>query len=319
MNPEPKPSFLERAKVILWKDDRRRMLTVTGGMLVTSWILFLWLPFRVWALQTLISFGGSRFFIGVEYSPLDGPRYSSFPSDSGAVAFDPGAEVLGLERNGESKAIPVKSLAWNLVLNDVVGQEPVLVALCTVADAAMAFRATVAGRVLRFRPIGLNRNNLVLQDLETGSRWQQFTGRAISGPLSGATLERIPLERVSLKSWRAGHPKSLILEPPGKGMETTVPHDTCPIMSHFHDEPFLLEQPGNEDSRLGRKRLVTGVVRSDGSAVACPLGEESSLPECPSVWCGRCYWFAWSEFHPDTELTGVHGNGAEGLGMEKMQ
>ena len=44
------------------------------------------------------------------------------------------------------------------------------------------------GRTLRFRLIGINNQNFLMEDLDTGSWWQQVTGVAVSGPLAGKRL-----------------------------------------------------------------------------------------------------------------------------------
>ncbi|MFI5378454.1 MAG: DUF3179 domain-containing (seleno)protein [Tepidisphaerales bacterium] len=271
---------------------------IAAGALATLGLLYFWLPYRIAVVQLYIRLGGSRLTIPAEYKPLDSPTYVPV---TGADQYPADAEVLSLELNGQARAIPCKRLAWHLVINDQIGNEPVAVTLCTVSDAAIAYRATCGGKILRFTPARLARNNLVLRDVQTGSSWQQFTGTATDGPLAGAELVRIPLARVRLADWRRRHPAGVILTPLGNDRDRTAPNDSCPVMSHFASRPFLLQSPTHEDARLARKQRVVGMAAA-GDAVAWCGGPAADAGEEESGLQIACYWFAWSEFHPQSRL-----------------
>ena len=68
------------------------------------------------------------------------------------------------------------------------------------------FRSAVQGRRLRFRLVGINNQNFVMQDEETGCWWQQVTGEAIFGPLRGAHLDLLPHDEVSFAIWKGEQP-----------------------------------------------------------------------------------------------------------------
>ncbi len=283
-----------------WLTKKRRKLCLLTLCIVTvTSLLYLWLPFRVAVVQFVLRLGGDRMMIASKYKPLDWPRY--VPVAQGQE-YSPDTEVLGLELNGVAKAIPVKRIAWHLVVNDEIGGEPVVVTLCTVSDAAFAYRARCGEQPLTFAPAGLARNNLVIEDAQTGSRWQQFTGRAIGGPLAGSELRPIPLERVRLEDWRRRHRSGSILEPGRNERDNSVPNDNCPVMCYFPSERFLLQRPQYEDDRLPRKQPVVGMVLPGGEAVACSSPEQANLTEEPPILKVKCYWFAWAEFHPGSRL-----------------
>jgi hypothetical protein len=73
--------------------------------------------------------------------------------------------------------------------------------------------SAVDGRRLRFRLAGINNQNFIMQDDETGSWWQQVTGRAFAGPLKGKQLTLIPHDEVSFGTWKRDHPGGRILKP----------------------------------------------------------------------------------------------------------
>jgi hypothetical protein len=75
------------------------------------------------------------------------------------------------------------------------------------------FRAEARGRALIFDTAGLAGGNEVFRDRETGSRWQQSTAEAISGPLKGAHLKLYPFLLTTWSEWRRRHPQTLVLKP----------------------------------------------------------------------------------------------------------
>jgi len=69
----------------------------------------------------------------------------------------------------------------------------------------------VAGRRLTFHLAGINNQNFLMRDDETGTYWQQISGRAISGPLEGRELALIFSDELSFKLWREEEPGGTIL------------------------------------------------------------------------------------------------------------
>src|SRR2546429_6501674 len=60
---------------------------------------------------------------------------------------------------------------------------------------------------------GVIGGNEVFQDRETGSRWQQSSLQAISGPLKGERLELYPFLLTDWNEWHRLHPDTLVLKP----------------------------------------------------------------------------------------------------------
>ncbi len=69
------------------------------------------------------------------------------------------------------------------------------------------------GRVLTFRLAGINNQNFLMRDEETGSFWQQISGLAISGPLSGKQLTSIHWDELSFKTYRDENQEGGVLLP----------------------------------------------------------------------------------------------------------
>ena len=61
----------------------------------------------------------------------------------------------------------------------------------------------VAGLRLTFHLAGINNQNFLMRDKETGTWWQQITGKAISGPLQGASLELVLSDELTFGEWKS--------------------------------------------------------------------------------------------------------------------
>ena len=71
----------------------------------------------------------------------------------------------------------------------------------------------VNGRQLNFRLAGINNQNFIMQDEETGSWWQQVTGEAIQGPLKGQRLRALEHDELSFGLWQREKPAGRVLQP----------------------------------------------------------------------------------------------------------
>jgi hypothetical protein len=75
------------------------------------------------------------------------------------------------------------------------------------------WETTVDGRVLHFHLAGINNQNFIMRDEETGSWWQQVTGQAILGPLKGQQLKPVFHDEISFALWKREQPQGRVLRP----------------------------------------------------------------------------------------------------------
>ena len=68
------------------------------------------------------------------------------------------------------------------------------------------------GLVLTFRLAGINNQNFLMRDDQTGSYWQQITGAAVSGLLAGRHLTLVPSDELSFGLWAAEEPGGTVLK-----------------------------------------------------------------------------------------------------------
>jgi hypothetical protein len=150
-----------------------------------------------------------------------GPRKDGIPSIDDPVFKPvglvdlPGREpVIGLRIGDDIRAYPLRILMWHEIVNDVVGDVPVVVTFCPLCNAAMVFERRIDGRVLEFGTTGLLRNSdLVMYDRETESWWQQFLGEAVVGELTGTRLTYLPARIESFAKFRDRAPQGMVLVP----------------------------------------------------------------------------------------------------------
>ena len=129
------------------------------------------------------------------------------------------------------------------------------------------FRSVVHGRPLRFRLVGINNQNFVMQDEETGSWWQQVTGEAIFGPLSGARLELLPHDEVAFAIWKREHPSGQVLRP-DPAIEQQQEYAPVDWDERMSSAPTVTTLPPG--SPLAARTLIVG-VEANGRSKAYPL------------------------------------------------
>jgi len=70
----------------------------------------------------------------------------------------------------------------------------------------------IDGVTLTFHLSGINNQNFLMRDEETGTYWQQINGAAVSGPLAGKVLKLIPSDELTLALWKTEQPRGTVLK-----------------------------------------------------------------------------------------------------------
>jgi hypothetical protein len=121
---------------------------------------------------------------------------------------------------------------------------------------------TVNGRVLHFYLAGINNQNFLMRDRETGTWWQQITGKAIYGPLRGAALELVLSDELTFGEWRTEFPSGQVLAPVAKYTKEYEPNWEPEVAKL----PVVISFPGTE---LKSRDVVIGFT-INGVARAYP-------------------------------------------------
>jgi len=121
--------------------------------------------------------------------------------------------------------------------------------------------------VLHFRLAGINNQNFIMRDDETGSWWQQVTGKAIHGPLKGRQLKPVFHDELSFAIWKRERPEGRVLRP----------DERIAAFGNRYEEDWELQvarmrvvQGTDVDKRLPPRTLVVG-ISVDGKSTAYPL------------------------------------------------
>ena len=69
----------------------------------------------------------------------------------------------------------------------------------------------VSGQRLTFHLAGINNQNFIMRDDETGTYWQQISGLAIAGPLKGRQLTLVPSDELNFATWKSEQPQGTVL------------------------------------------------------------------------------------------------------------
>jgi hypothetical protein len=70
----------------------------------------------------------------------------------------------------------------------------------------------VDGLRLTFHLAGINNQNFLMRDEETGTYWQQISGDAIAGPLAGRHLTLVLSDELNFATWRTEQPQGAVLQ-----------------------------------------------------------------------------------------------------------
>ncbi|MEP3299076.1 MAG: DUF3179 domain-containing (seleno)protein [Pseudoruegeria sp.] len=253
----------------------------------------------------------------------DNPRVTSAAE---ATWLDDDSIVFGIDVNGEFRAYPRRIMEVREMVNDTLGGRDLGIPYCTLCGAAQAYFTDqmpngVKRPILRTSGL-LIRSNKVMYDLETYSVFDTFLGKAVTGPLAekGIQLEQASVVTTDWGTWKAEHPETTVL-----AEELALGHDFDFRNTRDADGPIF--PVGDVDPRLPVHEDVIGVIAASGQPVAFPRskafvalqsGQEISYENIrlqidagglravdangSDLGSHQAFWFAWSQFHPDTAL-----------------
>ena len=190
--------------------------------------------------------------------PIDQPKF--IENQLAAQWLKPNDPVIALEINGDARAYPLQILTWHEIINDVVGEIAVTITFCLLCNSAIVFKRNHQGITYDFGTSGLLRHSdLVMYDRQTESLWQQFTGEAIVGVMTGEQLMMIPSGLIGFEQFQAAYPAGKILSKE-TGYSREYGRNPYPGYDDIRNNPFLFRDP--LDERLPAMARVVTV--SDG-------------------------------------------------------
>ncbi|MBI4268088.1 MAG: DUF3179 domain-containing protein, partial [Chloroflexi bacterium] len=203
--------------------------------------------------------------------PIYAPKFESVHmADTWLTDSDP---VAFLQIGEQAHAYPLRILIWHEIVNDQFADVPLVVTYCPLCNTAVVFDARLPGKAYTFGVSGLLRNSdLIMWDHETESLWQQGTGEAIVGGLTGQMLTFLPSSIVAWRDFKTSFPGGEVLSQNtgysrGYGINPYVGYDSS-------SSPFLFT--GKLDPRLAALERVIGIT-IEGKSVAYPFSVLAKL------------------------------------------
>ena len=218
---------------------------------------------------------------------LDNPTFTAVADKPELAPREP---VITLEIEGETpRAYPVRYLTWHEIVNDVVGNIPVAVTFCPLCNSGISFDRRSGGQTLRFGVSGkLRHSDMIMYDRETESWWQQATGQAIVGQLTGSELISLPSWMESWEAFSTRNPDGLVMVEPAfnrdYGANPYVRYDSSYRPFLFsgemppHDIPALARVVRVGDRAWPLTRLAKeGALTEAGVTLTWAAGQASAL------------------------------------------
>lgn len=127
------------------------------------------------------------------------------------------------------------------------------------------WESEVDGKRLTFHLAGINNQNFIMRDEETGSWWQQVSGEAIHGPMKGKKLTRVDNDELTFAVWKRETPRGRVLKPDERVKQNYEAAD-------WEEQYAKLRvvTPVDPKDKLSPRTLIAGLV-VNGKALAYPL------------------------------------------------
>jgi hypothetical protein len=197
---------------------------------------------------------------------IDNPQFININQSGEWLA--PAEPVILFRIGDDARAYPLQILTWHEIVNDTVGDVPVVVTFCPLCNTAIAFERMVEGEVFDFGTTGrLRFSNLIMYDRQTETWWQQATGEAIAGKLTGTQLQFLPAAIIAWQEFKSQYPDGKVLS---RDTGYTRPYGSNPYTGYdnINNSPFLYRGPETPGRLPPMARVIT--VDLNGEAVAYP-------------------------------------------------
>ncbi len=250
----------------------------------------------------------------------------TFRPASETTWLDPEDVVFGVVINGEARAYPRQIMEAREMVNDTLGGRDFAMPYCTLCGAAQVWFTDdlpdgIDRPVLRTSGL-LARSNKVMYDLTSQSIFDTFLGTAVSGPLfeRGIALVGHTVVTSTWATWKAQHPETTVLT---KNLALGTNFD----FRNGRDANGPIFPIGDADPRLALQEDVLGIIQSNGQPLAVHVNSAKAAlrrgkivvvngirvvssgdgllafdSDGNEVVAHQAFWFAWSQFYPETEL-----------------
>jgi len=188
---------------------------------------------------------------------IDNPKFESVTEAN--QSLEGSDQVIGVIIEDVVRAYPMQYLKWHEVINDKIGNTPIVVTYSPLTGTTNVFIRKVNKQSISFGVSGkfYNNNNL-LYDRFSQSLWTQLNGSGVVGEMTGVTLDQVQNFVFTWDKWKAYYPDSNIMS-----------RDTGYFRSYNIDPYYEYSQIDSvyfpvayEDKRIFAKKIVYGIGNS---------------------------------------------------------
>ena len=127
------------------------------------------------------------------------------------------------------------------------------------------WESEIEGKKLTFHLAGINNQNFIMRDEETGTWWQQVSGEAMQGTLKGRNLNGVFTDEITFAVWKREHPNGRVLRPDER---VSKQYEAANWEEEYEKMPVVVPVVAND--KLQPRALIAGIV-VNGKAIAYPI------------------------------------------------
>lgn len=254
---------------------------------------------------------------------IDKPKFTSIP-EAGSWLKDKDLVML-VTLNNQTKAYPILIMNWHEIVNDRIGNTPILVSYCPLCGSGIVYRRVSDGEEVEFGVSGkLYNSDLLMYDRKTNTLWSQISGEAVLGQLAGKKLEQLEANLIDFKTLKDKYPQAQVLSrdtgfardysrsPYGdydSSSQVYFPVEHTSDKVFPKDRVIGIEVDGKFKAyrfdTLKQKKTLTDML--DNKEIRLTLDNSemilvNDLTDKTEINFINTYWFAWVAFHPETEI-----------------
>ena len=207
------------------------------------------------------------------FPSLDNPKFITVAA--AAEWLEPRQPVIIVDIEGIVRAYPIQILIYHELVNDTLGEKPILVSYCPLCNTPIVYDRQFGGQVLEFGVTGaLYKSDMVMFDRQTESWWQQFDGRGVVGENVDKSLKTLTSAMVAFEDFAHDYPAGKVLSR-DTGYDKRYGVNPYAGYDSVDNSPFLYFDP-LDDRLLPKERLVG--VTIGGVTRAYPFSQLKKHP-----------------------------------------
>jgi hypothetical protein len=130
-----------------------------------------------------------------------------FPPEHDNARLHPKALVMGIRFGAQARAYPLDAFVQRKIVTDRFAGKKLVIYRDPASEASAVYERHIDGVLLSFRP---GKTWILLEDTTTGSTWNVVTGTAVTGPMQGKQLRRVPHVNIYWFAWVDFYPQTTL-------------------------------------------------------------------------------------------------------------